>query len=154
MPATIHQTILGPLTISLNEEGAVEIVHFGAKPYLVHDEEACSQAVKQMDEYLSGERQEFDLVLSLRGTPFQVSVWEELRRIPYGTTVSYRDIAMRIGRPDAVRAVGTANGANPIAIIVPCHRVIGANGSLTGYGGGLPNKRLLLELEQPQGRLV
>ncbi len=101
----------------------------------------------QIEEYLRGERRVFDLPLALEGTPFQRRVWEELCRVPFGETASYRDIADRIGAPSAVRAVGLANGANPIAIIVPCHRVIGSDGRLTGYGGGLPNKRWLLDHE-------
>jgi methylated-DNA-[protein]-cysteine S-methyltransferase len=106
------------------------------------------QAQSQLAEYFEGRRRAFSLPLDLRGTEFQVRVWQELCRIDYGTTISYRELAARIGRPAAVRAVGAANGANPISIVVPCHRVIGANGSLTGYGGGLPNKRYLLDLEQ------
>ena len=101
-----------------------------------------------MEEYFAGARREFTARFVLRGTPFQRRVWEELRRIPYGETISYAELARRIGSPKAVRAVGLANGANPIAIIVPCHRVIGANGTLTGYGGGLPTKRYLLDLEK------
>ncbi len=102
----------------------------------------------QLHAYFRGMRQEFDLPLALRGTAFQRSVWEKLLEIPYGSTASYRDIAQRIGDPKAVRAVGHANGQNPIAIIVPCHRVIGANGKLIGYGGGLWRKQWLLQHEQ------
>jgi len=101
----------------------------------------------QLDEYFAGERTGFDVPLAPRGTAFQLRVWEELRRIPYGETISYGELARRIGRPTAVRAVGASNGRNPISILVPCHRVIGADGSLTGYGGGLDRKRFLLELE-------
>ena len=101
----------------------------------------------QLEEYFAGSRRTFAVDFALRGTPFQRRVWEELCRIPYGETISYAELARRIGRPTAVRAVGLANGANPIAIVVPCHRVIGANGTLTGYGGGLPTKRYLLDLE-------
>lgn len=101
----------------------------------------------QLDEYFQAKREKFDLPLSVSGTPFQQDVWSALQQIPFGQTVSYSQIANRIGRPRAVRAVGAANGANPIPIVIPCHRVIGANGSLTGFGGGLPNKELLLELE-------
>ncbi len=104
-------------------------------------------AADQLAAYFAGERTDFDLPLSPSGTPFQLSVWRALRSIPYGETISYRELARRIGNAKAVRAVGAANGRNPIPIIVPCHRVIGADGSLTGYGGGLPRKRLLLELE-------
>jgi methylated-DNA-[protein]-cysteine S-methyltransferase len=105
-------------------------------------------AVRQFDEYFSGKRLHFDLPLRPSGTPFQLEVWGALLAIPYGETVSYADIARRIRRPRAVRAVGAANGANPLAIIVPCHRVIGSHGDLVGYGGGLPIKRWLLAHER------
>lgn len=101
----------------------------------------------QLAEYFAGERTEFDVPLSLRGTTFQRVVWAHLRDIPYGVTISYGELAKRIKEPKASRAVGAANGKNPISIIVPCHRVIGASGKLTGYGGGLPNKKILLDLE-------
>ncbi|MGI6114359.1 MAG: methylated-DNA--[protein]-cysteine S-methyltransferase [Mahellales bacterium] len=102
---------------------------------------------KQVNEYLSGSRKEFSLQLDLRGTVFQRRVWQALLQVPYGTTVSYRDIAIAINKPRAVRAVGQANNKNPIIIVVPCHRVIGSDGSLVGYGGGLDVKRALLRLE-------
>ncbi|WP_458072071.1 methylated-DNA--[protein]-cysteine S-methyltransferase [Rhodanobacter sp. BL-MT-08] len=105
----------------------------------------------QLQEYFSGERVAFDLPLHPLGTPFQLSVWRELVRIPYGATASYGDIAKRIDNPAAVRAVGAANAQNPLPIVVPCHRVIGSNGSLTGFGGGLPTKEFLLALEQKVG---
>jgi methylated-DNA-[protein]-cysteine S-methyltransferase len=101
----------------------------------------------QLDEYFAGRRREFDVPMTLHGNEFELRVWRELLAIPYAETTSYGDIARRIGRPGAARAVGVANARNPIAVIVPCHRVIGADGSLTGYGGGLPNKRFLLDLE-------
>jgi methylated-DNA-[protein]-cysteine S-methyltransferase len=101
----------------------------------------------QLDEYFAGSRQRFDLPLAARGTPFQESVWQALAAIPWGEVRSYRDIACAIGKPKAVRAVGAANGRNPLPIVVPCHRVIGADGSLTGFGGGLPLKVQLLTLE-------
>jgi O-6-methylguanine DNA methyltransferase len=109
--------------------------------------EPLRQALEQLRRYFAGEHVQFSCPLDLRGTPFQVAVWEELYRIPYGQTRSYGQIAHAIGRPKAVRAVGAANGANPVAVIVPCHRVIGSNGTLTGYGGGLPMKEWLLTLE-------
>jgi methylated-DNA-[protein]-cysteine S-methyltransferase len=109
--------------------------------------EPLRQAVDQLGRYFAGEPIEFTCPLDLHGTPFQLKVWNALTRIPYGETRSYSEIAREIEHPDAVRAVGAANGANPIAIIVPCHRVIGSNGSLTGYGGGLPTKAWLLALE-------
>ena len=104
-------------------------------------------AVAQLEEYFAGKRRRFDLPLAPRGTEFQRCVWRALMEIPYGRTVSYGELARRIARPSASRAVGLANGANPLPIIVPCHRVIGADGSLTGFGGGLPIKRKLLALE-------
>jgi methylated-DNA-[protein]-cysteine S-methyltransferase len=109
---------------------------------------------KQLREYFAGERTTFDdLPLRLDGAQFERRVWRTLQDIPYGETASYGEIARHVGQPGAARAVGLANGRNPIAVIVPCHRVIGANGDLVGYGGGLERKRLLLELEQGQGRL-
>ena len=103
--------------------------------------------VRQLEEYFAGSRREFDLTLHLEGTPFQRRVWAALREIPYGATLSYGELARRIDKPKASRAVGHANGRNPISILVPCHRVIGTNGSLTGYGGGLDRKRWLLAHE-------
>ncbi len=108
------------------------------------------RAMDELRRYLTGERVQFTCPLDLHGTAFQVMVWEELFRIPYGETRTYREIAYTIGRPKAVRAVGAANGANPVAIIVPCHRVIGSDGTLTGYGGGLPTKAWLLSQEGMQ----
>ena len=109
---------------------------------------AFGDAETQLRQYFAGEGTQFDLVLDERaGTPFQREVWNALREIPYGQTASYLELAERVGRPTAVRAVGAANGRNPISVIVPCHRVIGSTGSLTGYGGGVARKRLLLELE-------
>jgi methylated-DNA-[protein]-cysteine S-methyltransferase len=104
-------------------------------------------AERQLQQYFGGERRAFELPLDLHGTPFQLRVWQELTRIPYGETRSYKDIAYGIGSPQAVRAVGGANNRNPMSIIVPCHRVIGSNGALVGYGGGLPMKTHLLQLE-------
>ena len=112
------------------------------------DPGAFSAAVDQLDAYFAGELTDFDLELDLRGTDFQQRVWKALLTVPYGETRSYGEIAEQIGAPGSARAVGLANGRNPIAIIVPCHRVIGANGSLTGYGGGLERKQALLELEK------
>jgi methylated-DNA-[protein]-cysteine S-methyltransferase len=111
------------------------------------DDTAFAVAKRQLREYFDGQRQHFELPLAPRGTPFQQRVWDELQRIDYGETVSYRDIAERIGKPTAVRAVGAANGRNPISIIVACHRVVGSDGSLTGYGGGLAAKVWLLSHE-------
>ncbi len=103
---------------------------------------------RQLEAWFEGKLQQFDLPLAPRGTPFQRTVWNALAQIPYAQTISYGELARRIGKPSASRAVGLANGANPLAIIVPCHRVIGANGALTGYGGGLPAKRFLLDHER------
>jgi methylated-DNA-[protein]-cysteine S-methyltransferase len=154
MPATIYDSRIGPLTIAVDEAGALESIHFGAAGGSVRDEKRCANVVRQLGEYFRGERRDFDLLLAPRGTDFQLAVWSELQRIPYGTTISYAELARRIGRPAAVRAVGAANGANPIPIVIPCHRVIGSNGTLTGYGGGIENKHALLELEQPQRSLI
>ncbi len=112
------------------------------------DDRAFPDAVEQLAAYFAGELHDFELRLEFEGTPFQRKVWEALTTIPYGETRSYGDIARQIGVPSAFRAVGLANGHNPIAIVVPCHRVIGANGSLTGFGGGLHRKRALLDMEK------
>jgi O-6-methylguanine DNA methyltransferase len=112
------------------------------------DPPPIQQAADELRRYFAGERVQFTCPLDLHGTSFQLAVWQELWHIPYGKTRSYGEIAQAIGRPTASRAVGAANGANPVAIIVPCHRVIGSNGALTGYGGGLPTKAWLLSLER------
>jgi O-6-methylguanine DNA methyltransferase len=115
---------------------------------------AIEEPVRQLREYFTGERDEFDLLLELRGTDFQLSVWHALRSIPLGATTSYGAIAETIGKPTASRAVGAANGKNPISIVVPCHRVIGSNGTLTGYGGGLYRKAWLLNHETTERSLL
>jgi methylated-DNA-[protein]-cysteine S-methyltransferase len=112
------------------------------------DEQAFEPVRRQLDEYFAGDRKDFSVGIELEGSPFQVEVWSALRAIPFGATASYRDIAAAVGRPAAVRAVGAANGRNPISIIVPCHRVIGADGSLTGYGWGVDRKAWLLAHER------
>jgi len=109
--------------------------------------EELAQERKQLEQYFAGERQEFELRLAPEGTPFQQRVWQELARIPYGETISYGELAKRVGNPAASRAVGAANGQNPIPIVLPCHRVIGSNGKLVGFGGGLDIKQALLETE-------
>jgi methylated-DNA-[protein]-cysteine S-methyltransferase len=119
----------------------------GVEPSARRDEGAIAVLRRQVEEYCAGERTEFEIERAARGTPFQRAVWEALMEIPYGETRSYGQIAKAIGQPQAARGVGAANGANPIGLIVPCHRVIGADGSLTGYGGGLPLKRALLAHE-------
>jgi methylated-DNA-[protein]-cysteine S-methyltransferase len=112
------------------------------------------QAVQQLCEYFAGDRADFDLPLAPEGTEFQRTVWRNLQDIPYGETISYGELAKRVGNPKASRAVGAANGQNPIPIVIPCHRVIGANGKLTGFGGGLPTKEALLALETKQLKLA
>jgi methylated-DNA-[protein]-cysteine S-methyltransferase len=112
------------------------------------DANALREARAQIDAYFAGELTQFNLTLAPQGSPFQLAVWDELRRIPYAATTSYGALARKLGDAGASRAVGAANGRNPLPIIVPCHRVIGADGSLTGFGGGLPNKRFLLDHEQ------
>ena len=115
---------------------------------------AFAEAVRQLDEYFDGRRREFELPLALDGTPFERAVWRRLRTIPYGSTISYGQLARDIGQPEEFRAVGAAVGRTPTPIVVPCHRVIGSDGSLTGYGGGLDRKRALLDLEAGQLSLV
>ncbi|WP_353948221.1 methylated-DNA--[protein]-cysteine S-methyltransferase [Sporolactobacillus sp. Y61] len=114
------------------------------------DDEACAPAVRQIREYFAGTRRGFNLKLMLKGTDFQKKVWAALARIPYGQTRSYKEIAESAGRPKAVRAVGGANNRNPLPIVIPCHRVIGSDGSLVGYGGGLDCKRKLLQFEEKE----
>jgi methylated-DNA-[protein]-cysteine S-methyltransferase len=144
-------TPFGPALAVVDDDGA--LCEFSLSGQLeteefVHDNGAVRDVAKQVREYFDGERRDFDLLLAPDGTPFQQAVWEELVKIPYGTTISYLTLARRVGRPKASRAVGQANGANPIALIIPCHRVIGADGTLTGYGGGLPLKQALLDFER------
>lgn len=134
------------------EDGFLTELRFGGEPAVVdgelQDNAVLDEVQRQLDEYFCGARKRFDLPLKMKGTAFQMADWEALKEIPYGETVTYGEIARRIGRPKAGRAVGMANHNNPISIIVPCHRVIGQNGKLTGYGGGIEIKKQLLELEQ------
>lgn len=144
---------VGPLFAAVRDGAVIELSFLGDDEPVpaenwVRDDAACDELRCQLEEYFAGTRTEFDLELDPRGTDFQMEVWAALRDISYGTTATYGDIAAAVGRPKAVRAVGGANNANPISIIVPCHRVIGADGSLTGYGGGLGTKETLLVLEQ------
>lgn len=118
-----------------------------SRPGAARDQKAITHVSRQVEEYCSGNRRKFDLELAGRGTAFQRAVWSALVKIPFGTTTSYGALAAALGRPNSARAVGHANGSNPIGLIVPCHRVIGSDGSLTGYGGGLPLKRALLAHE-------
>jgi methylated-DNA-[protein]-cysteine S-methyltransferase len=150
---TIVQSPIGPLTL-LARDGVLTNVsmhqqrHSSPPPEdAVTDDAWFKDVAAQLDAYFAGELATFDLEINLLGTPFQRAVWSQLCAIPYGETISYGQLAQRVGNPNASRAVGLANGRNPIAIIVPCHRVIGANGSLTGYGGGLERKTWLLEHE-------
>lgn len=146
-------TPIGELLIA-GDEAALRVVGFPQgsmrrepEPQWIYNEKPFDAACEQLTAYFAGTLTEFDLELRPGGTDFQLQVLRELRKIPYGTTVSYGEIARRIGRPRAVRAVGRANGRNPIPIIIPCHRVIGSSGQLTGFGGGLPTKEALLRLE-------
>ncbi len=151
---------VGPLLLAGDERGLCQLQFAAGKRKTVvphgwiRDEGLFLAAIRQLRAYFSGKLKQFDLMLTPEGTPFQLLVWKQLQEIPYGETISYGELARRIDRPQAARAVGLANGSNPIAIIIPCHRVIGANGTLTGYGGGLPIKEKLLALESRQLTLL
>ena len=148
MPSPVGTLLLGGQTSILEMIGFAEgkgVICPGDD--WIQDGTVFNQAEDQLNEYFEGERQQFDLKMKPSGTPFQLSVLSALQKIPFGQTTSYRDIAESIGRPKAVRAVGAANGRNPLPIVIPCHRVIGADGSLTGFGGGLAAKSFLLNLE-------
>jgi methylated-DNA-[protein]-cysteine S-methyltransferase len=160
MKYTTMDSPLGELLL-LGDDGVLQGLHMQAGRHpiriqssWVRDDEAFAEVRAQLEEYFAGTRDTFDVKMHMDGTAFQRTVWHELTQIPYGETISYGELAKRIGRPDRARAVGTANGQNPIAVIVPCHRVIGANGKLVGYGGGLDNKRRLLELESGVASLL
>jgi methylated-DNA-[protein]-cysteine S-methyltransferase len=148
---TLYDTIdspLGELLLTGDGEALTGVHMDGAPdPGWRRDPAPFRDAADQLRAYFAGELRDFDLPLAPRGTAFQRAVWNALRAVPYGRTVGYGELAARIGRPGAARAVGAANGRNPIAIVIPCHRVIGADGTLTGYGGGLARKRRLLDLE-------
>lgn len=160
-------SVQGPVKVEATDEGVTAIAFLStneAKQYNSLDGEvyahthSCANAITdeaccQLKAYFDGQLQEFDLPLTLKGTAFQTQVWMALQQVKYGETASYLDIAKAIGNPKAVRAVGMANGRNPIAIVVPCHRIIGSNKTLTGYAGGLPRKQYLLNLEEAQGVL-
>ena len=157
----IDDSPVGPLLLA-GDSDALHVLSFGVgcRPreidadWIPYSKGVLTGVRKELDEYFAGRLKKFSTKLALNGTAFQNAVWKQLTRIPYGETISYMELAHRIENPKAVRAVGMANGANPIAIIVPCHRVIGSNGSLTGFGGGLPTKRALLELEKGQRTLL
>jgi methylated-DNA-[protein]-cysteine S-methyltransferase len=153
MRYTHIETPVGPLLLAGDRE-ELRIIDFEAGPHPVRPESnwtedaaAFVDAIAQLEAYFRRELRSFELPLAPHGTPFQMSVWSKLQSIPYGTTISYAELAKRVGNPQAVRAVGTANGANPLPIVLPCHRVVGSDGSLTGYGGGLEIKEKLLALE-------
>jgi methylated-DNA-[protein]-cysteine S-methyltransferase len=157
----IDDSPVGPLLLAGNSD-ALHVLAFGvgSRPreidasWMPDTKGVLTGIRKELDQYFAGRLKTFTAPLAFNGTTFQNAVWKELTRIPYGETISYLELAKRIDNIKAVRAVGMANGANPIAIIVPCHRVIGSNGSLTGFGGGLPTKRALLELEKGQRTLL
>jgi methylated-DNA-[protein]-cysteine S-methyltransferase len=150
----IFSTEFGRMIAAADQDGLILLMATGSKyaanmpqPGWQKDREAFADLRGQLAEYCAGTRRSFDLLLNPRGTEFQQRVWDELMRIPWGSTVSYTDLARAVGSPDAVRAVGQANGRNPIHIIIPCHRAIGSNGDLSGYAAGIGMKRSLLEIE-------
>lgn len=151
---TITPSPIGAILLARNEKGISHISFQDGEDALIpapdwqRDDTAFTDAITQLDAYFAGELQEFDLPLAPEGTPFQQSVWRMLQTIPYGHTSTYGELAAEIGQPNASRAVGAANGRNPIPIVIPCHRVIGANGKLTGFSGGLHIKEALLSLEK------
>lgn len=157
MPETYYTTIdspLGPL-VALSDGAFLTGLYLpnhkgwnGPAAAWVESETPFAAGRRQLSEYFAGTRQEFDVPLRSEGTPFQQQVWRELARIPFGTTITYAELARRIGQPGASRAVGNANGRNPISILVPCHRVVGTNGTLTGYAGGVEKKQWLLAFER------
>ena len=157
---TEMESPVGKLRLVGNEKGLRQLSFAngrhtrGVAREWVRDDEPFQEVLRQLRAYFRGELKKFDLRLEMQGTEFQKSVWEELRKIPYGETRSYGQVAEIIGNPKAMRAVGAANGQNPIAIVVPCHRVIGSSGSLTGFGGGMDCKKRLLELEKGQITLL
>jgi methylated-DNA-[protein]-cysteine S-methyltransferase len=150
---------VGPLVLAASDAGLHHVLFGNSKrakldPEWREDAGPSREAVQQLRAYFAGELEDFDLRLAPEGTDFQKNVWHKLCGIPYGGTISYGELAKRVGNPKASRAVGAANGQNPIPIIIPCHRVIGSDGKLTGFGGGLPIKEKLLALEQRQLRLL
>jgi methylated-DNA-[protein]-cysteine S-methyltransferase len=150
---TILDSPVGALALTSNGEAITGLFmeKYKGEPFSIgdwtRDDGLFREAADQLRAYFAGELTEFDLPVATGGAPFQRRVWAELQKIPYGSTISYGELARRIGNPKASRAVGSANGDNPISIIIPCHRVIGSNGKLTGYGGGIERKKFLLEFE-------
>lgn len=160
MVYTQIESPVGPLLLVADDVGLRQILFVNGRhqvqpdPEWKQDAAPLEKTVSQLCAYFAGEREEFNLPLAPQGTRFQQEVWRRLNEIPYGETISYGELARQIGNPQASRAVGLANGSNPIPIVIPCHRVIGSNGKLTGYGGGLPIKEKLLALEKKQLRLL
>lgn len=151
---TVTESPLGPLTL-VAQDGLLAGVYMERQRHLpdpgtfgTPDPAAFGAATEQLGAYFTGELTEFDLAVAPRGTPFQLRVWAALREIPYGATLTYGQLARHIGQPTASRAVGLANGRNPLSVVIPCHRVVGSDGGMTGYGGGVERKRYLLALEQ------
>jgi len=157
---TMFESPVGPLLLAGDSNALRRVSFESSKPLAIPQGEwkqnraPFTEVIRQLQAYFRGQLKEFDVPLAMEGTDFQLRVWNTLRKIPYGETISYAQLAERIGNPQAVRAVGLANGSNPIPIIVPCHRVIGSDGSLTGFGGGLSTKRKLLDLESKQLSLL
>ena len=157
MPGLVYDLVPTPLgdALLVGDEEALISLGWNASPPsgARRDADAMAEPRRQVDAYFAGDLSQFDLVLRPEGTPFQRRVWDALQNIPHGETRTYGDLARTVGQPGGAQAVGAANGANPIAVVIPCHRVIGADGSLTGYAGGLHRKRALLDLESRQTRL-
>ncbi|MGD1848552.1 MAG: methylated-DNA--[protein]-cysteine S-methyltransferase [Salibacteraceae bacterium] len=143
----LMESPLGTLALKANDDGLMEVLFSKETPDSGNVPKLLENPVEQLRAYFSGQRKHFDLALNPQGTDFQKRVWKRLEEIPYGHTASYLDIARQLGDEKATRAVGAANGKNPIAVVVPCHRVVGSDRSLTGYAGGIQNKKWLLELE-------
>jgi methylated-DNA-[protein]-cysteine S-methyltransferase len=160
MKYTVLESPVGPLMLAGDDAVLRELwflqgrQRMAPNPAWTESARAFAESTRQLKAYFAGRLKAFTVAVDPGGTLFQSKVWRALQEIPYGETISYGELARRIGDPRAVRAVGMANGANPISIIIPCHRVIGAGGALVGYGGGLPTKRALLALEQGQGALL
>jgi methylated-DNA-[protein]-cysteine S-methyltransferase len=156
---SVMESAIGPLLLAGDAHGLHRVYFMNGRrpkspePDWTENKKNLQGVITQLKAYFAGKLCDFDLPLVLKGTDFQLQVWRRLQQIPYGETTSYGAIARELGTPDAARAVGLANGSNPIPIIIPCHRVIGSNGDLTGFGGGLPIKKKLLELESKQKTL-
>ncbi|MGI8535936.1 MAG: methylated-DNA--[protein]-cysteine S-methyltransferase [Mycobacteriales bacterium] len=155
---TVLDSLVGPLTLVADGDALTGLYQAGqrhrpaASTFGARDDDVLPGVREQLHAYFAGELEDFGVPLATRGTPFQAAVWAALRAVPYGTTCTYGELAAAVGRPTAVRAVGAANGRNPVCIVVPCHRVVGADGTLTGYAGGTDRKSLLLEHERRSGR--